>query len=156
YEVGAVFTSVTGLPESFDGTQGAAEFDTADAVHGFLRMNGTTLGIFCKRSIQALNGTDNTNFSLSILEPYEGACEYTIVDMGGKAVYASYKGISTFDQTSSYGAFLGGRLSRTLTPWLQPRLQNILETNNAYVDPNTSVKQGTYTPDIGPLFAMPI
>jgi len=151
YATGAVLASVTGLPESFDGTLGAAEFDTGDAGTGLLRMNGTTLGIFGRKSIQGLNGTDTTNFSLNILNPYEGAIEYTVVDCG-KPVYCSYKGISTFDQTSAYGSFLGNRLSANITPWLLPRL-----TNQPVPIETQLFSLGAYQPSTGGiLFAMPV
>lgn len=121
YDAGAALSSAPGLPEDFSGVDGAAEFDTGDRICGFLRLNGQSLGIFCQKSVQALNGTDNTNFSLSILCPYEGAIEYTVFD-SVKPIFASYRGITTLDQTDAYGNFLGHRLSSDVTPWLVPRL----------------------------------
>lgn len=124
YNSGALQVSVPGSPESFDGVLGASEFDFGDPITGLARLNGTTLGIFCKRTIQALNGTSTINFSTSVLNPYEGAIEYTVVDSGAKPIYCSYKGISTFDQTSAYGQFEGIRLSDSITPFLLPRIQD--------------------------------
>lgn len=155
YNTGALFTSVTGQPESFDGTLGAAEFDTADAINGLLRMNGTTLGVFCKKSIQGLNGTDNSNFSLNILSPYEGAIEYTVVDCG-KPVYASFKGISVFDQTAAYGSFLGSRLSHLITPFLLPRLTSTGQDVTVSANIPTVTNAVPTTTDNSVAFAMPI
>jgi hypothetical protein len=154
YQVGALLTSVTGSPEDFSGVNGAAEFDTGDAITGLLRMNGTTLAIFCQDSIHALNGTDNINFSMSVLSPYEGAIEYTVVNCG-KPVYASYRGISTLDQTNAYGNFLGNRLSTNITPWLAPRLtKRIKALSIDTTSTPTSIYSGGGTQY--PLFAQPI
>lgn len=125
YRAGAVLLSVAGQPRNFLGIEGASEVDTGDPVTGFAKMNGTTLGIFCKDSIHGLVGTSPDNFSLSILSPYEGAIEYTVVDVG-KPIYCSYRGISLFDQTAAYGDFSGARLSYAVTPWLAPRLQGTI------------------------------
>lgn len=122
YPTGANLISETGNPLSFNGTNGATEIDTGDQVVGYARMEGTTLGIFCKNSIQGLIGTSIDNFSLSVLNPYEGAIEYTVLTMG-RPVYCSYRGISLFDQTSAYGDFAGQRLSTSVSPWLLPRIQ---------------------------------
>lgn len=150
YDSGTLNSSATGSPEDFSGVDGAATFGTGDAITGLLRLNGTTMGIFCQKSIQALNGTDNTNFSISILSPYEGAIEYTVVDCG-KPVYASYKGISTLDQTAAYGNFLGNRLSAGITPWIVPRLTN--EPQQLTIGAS-SASSGAGSN--GPLFALPI
>lgn len=125
YRAGAVLLSVAGQPRNFLGIEGASEVDTGDPVTGFAKMNGTTLGIFCKDSIHGLVGTSPDNFSLSVLSPYEGAIEYTVVDVG-KPIYCSYRGISLFDQTAAYGDFSGARLSYAVTPWLAPRLQGTI------------------------------
>jgi hypothetical protein len=117
--------SVDGEPLNFDGTLGAVEIDTGDPVTGYARMEGTTLGIFCKDSIQGLVGTSVDNFSLTVLNPYEGAIEYTVADVG-KPIYCSYKGISLFDPTSAYGDFAKTRLSKPVSPWLLPRLQGTI------------------------------
>lgn len=124
YTTGSALSSVTGDPEDFDGENGAGEFDTGDAITGLIRQSGTSLAILCRKSIHSLNGTDNTNFSVSVITPYEGCIEYTAIDCG-KLVYASYRGISTLEQTAAYGNFMGTRLSANMTPWLLPRLTNL-------------------------------
>lgn len=153
YDAGALFTSAAGLPEDFAGLDGAAEFDTGDAITGLLRLSGTALGIFCKRSVQALNGTGNDNFSMSVISPYEGALEYSSVDTV-KPMYSSYRGITTLDQTDAYGNFLGRRLSNNVTSWLVPKLTSI----PGNVDILNDVGNTTDFLEIttSPLFAMPI
>jgi hypothetical protein len=122
YTSGAVLLSAVGDPQNFSGVDGAAEIDVGDSITGLVRMDGTTLGIFCKNTIHGLVGTSVDNFSTSVLSPYEGAIEYTIVDIG-RPVYCSYRGISLFEQTAAYGDFAGQRLSFKVSPWLLPRLQ---------------------------------
>jgi len=123
YSAGSVILSVQGEPENFSGVDGAVEIGIGDSITGLLRMNGTTLGVFCRNSISGITGTNVDNYSVMVLSPSEGAIEYTVVDMG-KPVYCSNKGISIFDQTASYGNFLGNRLSASVASWLLPRLQN--------------------------------
>lgn len=122
YTSGAVLLSAVGDPQNFSGVDGAAEIDVGDSVTGLVRMDGTTLGIFCTSTIHGLVGTSADNFATSVLSPYEGAIEYTIVDIG-RPVYCSYRGISMFEQTAAYGDFAGQRLSFKVSPWLIPRLQ---------------------------------
>lgn len=122
FKAGVVELSATGNPLDFLALNGAAEIDTGDSVVGFAKMQGTTLGVFCKNTIQGIIGTSVDNFSLNILGPYEGAIEYTCCDIG-KPVFCSYRGLSVFDQTAAYGDFAGQRLSYAVSPWLLPRLQ---------------------------------
>lgn len=160
YLSGQTQLSVPGSPESFDGTFGALEIDFGDQITGLSRLSGTTLGIFCQKTIQALNGTDSTNFSVSMLNPYEGAIEYTVVDSGAKPIYCSYKGISTFDQTSAYGSFEGQRLSDSITPWLLPRIRGQRYTfpfvrNPPEADYYADIPDVDYNANNGILLAMP-
>lgn len=126
YPSGSVQLSALGEPLIFDALQGAAEIGIGDPIVGFVRMNGTTLGVFCEKSIHGIVGTSSDNFSRQVLSPYEGAIEYTVLDMGGKAVYCSYRGISLFEQTAAYGDFAGNRLSSVVSPWLLPRIQGTI------------------------------
>jgi hypothetical protein len=138
YKPGACTLSVAGNPQSFDGTLGATEIDTGDPIVGFAKMQGTTLGIFCNKTIQGLVGTSIDNFSLTILQPYEGAKEYTVKDIG-RPIYTSYKGISFFDQSAAYGDFTGQRLSYSVTPFLLPRLQGLAAPFNTIAASNGPV-----------------
>lgn len=143
FESGALQLSAAGNPQDFDGLNGATEIDTGDPIRGFALMQGTTLGVFCKKSIQGLVGTSIDNFSLTVLNPYEGAIEYTVCDIG-RPIYCSYKGISLFDQSAVYGDFVGQRLSYQVSPWLIPRLQG------------TVSPVGTVATSAGPIFALPV
>lgn len=143
FESGALLLSAAGNPQDFDGLNGASEIDTGNPIRGFALMQGTTLGVFCKKSIQGLVGTSIDNFSLTVLNPYEGAIEYTVADIG-RPIYCSYKGISLFDQSAAYGDFVGQRLSYQVSPWLIPRLQG------------TVSPVGTVATSAGPICALPV
>jgi hypothetical protein len=121
YSSGNVTFSVEGEPLNFNGVDGAVSFDVGDRVTGLARMPGETFGVACESSWYGIAGSSIDNFSITILSPYEGAIEYTVVN-SGKLMYCSYSGINTFDQTAAYGDFLGSRLSASIAPWLLPRL----------------------------------
>lgn len=122
YAAGNVTFSVEGEPENYSGIDGASAFDVGDRVNGLIPMNGSTLGIFCESKILGLQGSTLDDVVLTVLNPYQGAIEYCVVDIG-KPVYATSTGISTFDQTAAYGDFLGFRMSAKVQSWLLPRLQ---------------------------------
>lgn len=155
YSSGNVTLSVVGEPLNFSGVDGAASFDVGDRVTGLGRMNGDVLGVFCESSVIGLSGSDVTDLNAQILNSSEGAIEYTLVDAGGKLIYCSYSGISTFDQTAAYGDFLGSRLSASISPWLIPRLSGkapALEYTRS-TDRGSSFKAAIGK---GPVFAYPV
>ena len=121
YKSGIVRFSALGEPENFDGVDGASEIGVGDEVTGLLSMQGTTLGVFCENSIWGIQGTDVDNYQSTVLAPYTGALEYTVVDMG-IPVYCDSRGISTLEQSAKYGNFQGQRLSKEITPWIVPRM----------------------------------
>jgi len=162
YRAGNLTLSVIGEPENFDGAAGASSWDLGDAVTGLIRMNGSTLGIACKDSINSLTGSSIDDFSVRCINPYEGAIEYTVADIG-KPVYCSYKGVSLFEQTAAYGDYLGVRLSAGITSWLTPRLQGRVPPIDIFTTEvaksGGSPVAGTYirqTTSIGPLVAIPV
>jgi hypothetical protein len=121
YRSGIVRFSVPGEPENFDGVQGAAEVGVGDKVTGLLSMKGTVLGVYCENSIWGIAGTDVDNYQTQVLSPYNGAIEYSVVDMG-IPVYCDNRGVSTLEQSEKYGNFAGRRLSYNVTPFILPRM----------------------------------
>ena len=152
YRAGNVTLSVQGEPENFDGEQGAVSIDLGDPVTGLAGMSGTSLGVFCRSSVNTLIGTNINNYSYSTVSAAEGAIEYTVINAGGEPIYCSNKGISTLSQTAAYGNFLGHRLSEGITPWLLPRIQQTL--NPLPADYSVSTRAATsYSSAIGISFA---
>lgn len=121
FSSGIVRFSVPGEPENFSGVQGAAEVGVGDRITGLLSMKGTTLGVFCENSIWGIAGTDVDNYQTQVLSPYNGAIEYSVVDMG-IPVYCDNRGVSTLEQSEKYGNFAGRRLSYNVTPFILPRM----------------------------------
>jgi len=151
YQSGSFIASAAGSPEDFSGLDGATEFSTGDYITGLLKLDGTTLGVFCKNSIWGISGTDSTTWSQNILSPHEGAIEYTIVD-AGRPIYCTYRGISTFVPSAGYGNFTAGRLSANITPWLLPRLTGDVQS----LDVSSIVLSGKGRPPNAAVSSSPI
>jgi hypothetical protein len=118
---GAVEVSVPGEPRNFNGVNGATEVDTSDALTGLLEVAGNSLICFGKRSIHRLSGT-LPDITLETISGNSGAFDYTAVLVGATPVFAGPSGISTLDQTASYGDFQGRRLSYQVSATLNPKL----------------------------------
>jgi hypothetical protein len=123
YASGAVLYSALEDPENFDPIDGAFPLTTGDPVVGLLPLTGTTMGVFCKNSIQSHTGTSLDNMTTAIISPSSGCIEYTLQDMGNFPVYCDSHGVATVAQSEKYGDFVGARLSFRVTPWLLPRLR---------------------------------
>jgi len=117
---GSVQTSVVGEPTNYQGVEGAAEIGVGDRVTGLLALSGSTTAIFCESSIWALQGQTLDNFNTQILSPNVGAIEYTVANFGTPGFLNQY-GISTLEQTASYGDFEAGSVSQMVSPWLVAR-----------------------------------
>lgn len=139
YKSGELRVSRVGYPEDFNGENGASVFRMGDEITGLIRMNGSTLGVACKSSIQSLTGSSIDDFSQRVLNPNDGAIEYTVADVG-RAVYCSAQGITLFEQTAAYGDFAGVRLSAPITSWLTPRLQGRVPPVDIYVSVDDTSK----------------
>lgn len=124
FDTGSVQVSVGGEPHNFSGVDGASEHGVGDSVTGLTSLNGQALGIFCEKSIHALNGTTVDSFNLSTLAPNTGCLEYTLVDMG-IPIYCNSSGIMTLEQSEKYGDFVGSPLSLQVNPWLRKRLRRV-------------------------------
>lgn len=131
YRSGSVQLSVIGEPTNFRGVDGASEFPMGDTVTGLLSLNGTTLGVFCARSIHSIAGSSVQNFTQQTISPKQGAIEYSVVDMG-QPMFATTNGISTLEQTAAYGDFIGSRVADQVATWLPKRLLGSDKRTNSY------------------------
>lgn len=119
---GSIMVSVGGEPYNYDGTLGAVEMATGDRITGLLEATGDSTLIFGKRSIGRLTGTDDSTFALKTVVPNAGAYDYTAVNVGGVPVFTDPAGISTLEQSSAYGDFVGERSTFKISTWLAPKL----------------------------------
>ena len=124
YRDGTVRFSVPGEPENFDGILGASEIGVGDRVTGLLVNRGKALTVYCEKSIYTILGDSADTFSVENVSPYNGAIEYTAVDMG-IPLHCDNRGISTLEQSQRYGNFVGIRLSQKVSPWLRPRMTRL-------------------------------
>ena len=114
-------------PENFDPIQGAREFSFVDGVTGLKELADTSLGVFCRQSINriVLNTTATDSASLfytAVISPNTGAIEYTVTSFGNLTLLCDQYGIRSVEQTDVYGDFVGRPVSYPVSPWLRPRL----------------------------------
>lgn len=122
YARGSVLLSVAGEPHNFLGVAGAIEIAVGDNITGLIEMPGETLAVFGRRSIRKITGYTATDTTLGTISANTGCFDYTAVLIGQDAVYTGVHGITTLQQTASYGDFLGQRLSDSVSNWLRPKL----------------------------------
>lgn len=118
---GAVEMSAPGEPRNFDGFNGATEIDTSDALTGLIEAPGNSLICFGRRSIHRIAGA-LPNVTLETISGNAGAFDYTACLVGATPVFTGPSGITTLDQTASYGDFQGRRLSYQVSTTLNPKL----------------------------------
>ena len=123
YISGQVLFSQPGEPEVFDGARGSFEIGVGDSITGLAPIQGSSLAVFGKDSITAITGTVQENISTQTISPKSGAIEYTVVDVGGDPIYTDLQGISSLQQSATFGTFSGRRLSGSVASWLRPRLR---------------------------------
>ena len=137
---GSFQISVGGVPWDFSGTRGALEVGTGDDITGLLEsVNDSTL-IFGKRSIRRVTGTTDTTLELGTVSANAGAYDYTCVNVGATPVFTGPTGVSTLEQSSNYGDFIGNRATADISTWLIPKLIS----NEGGIDP------------LGPRCAIPV
>lgn len=122
FQKGSVMLSVAGEPYNFLGTDGALEFATGDDITGLIEAPGETLAIFGRTSIRKITGTTDADSKLGTISGNAGAFDYTVILVGANAVFAGLNGISTLEQTSAYGDFIGQKVSAKVGAWLRPKL----------------------------------
>jgi hypothetical protein len=124
FKEGSVQLSVAGEPNNFSGVDGASEFGVGDIITGLMTLSGTTLGVFCEKSIWSINGSTVDNFTQGILVPKVGCLEYSLIN-AGIPLYCNASGVMTLEQSEKYGDFVGIPLSFPVNTWLRPRLKRV-------------------------------
>lgn len=119
---GSVVLSVAGEPYNFNGVDGALEVATGDDITGLLELPGATLGVFGKRAIRKITGFTDVDTVLGTIAAGSSCFNYTAVLIGQEAVYTGLHGITTLQQSASYGDFVGARVSDAISTWLRPKL----------------------------------
>lgn len=122
YAGGSVVLSVVGEPYNYNGLDGAVEIATGDDVTGLVDLPGETLAVFGRRAIRKITGTTDADITLGTLAANSPCFDYTACLVGADAVYTGVHGITTLQQSSAYGDFVGSRLSNSIANWLRPKL----------------------------------
>jgi hypothetical protein len=130
FKEGSLQLSVLGEPTNFSGDDGASEFGVGDRITGLMTLNGTTLGVFCEKSVWSIAGSTTDNFTQGILIPKVGCLEYSLVN-AGTPLYCNGAGIMTLSQSEKYGDFIGVPLSYSVNTWLRPRLRRVTTANSS-------------------------
>ena len=119
---GSVQLSVIGEPYNFNGADGALEVTTGDDITGLLELQGDSLAVFGRRTIRRITGSTDQDMKLDTISGNSGCFDYTAALVGADAVYVAVNGITTLQQTASYGDFTGERVSDSISNWLRPKL----------------------------------
>lgn len=119
---GSVVLSVVGEPYNYNGLDGAIEIATGDDVTGLIDLPGETLAVFGRRAVRKITGTTDSDITLGTLAANSSCFDYTACLVGADAVYTGVHGITTLQQSSAYGDFVGMRLTNAIANWLRPKL----------------------------------
>lgn len=118
---GSVQLSVVGEPMNFSGVDGAQEAGMGDYITGLLESQGTSTIVLCRGSIARLSGV-GLSLQQETISGKIGAFDYTGANVGGTPVFTNQNGVSTLEQSASYGDFVGERATSQLSTRLLPKL----------------------------------
>lgn len=119
---GSVVMSAIGEPYNYNGFDGAVEIATGDDITGLIDLPGETLAVFGRRAVRKIVGTLDSDMVLGTLAANSSCFDYTACLVGADAVYTGVHGITTLQQSSAYGDFVGQRVSNPVSNWLRPKL----------------------------------
>lgn len=104
--------------------QSARVIGFGDRLTGIASINGDTLCVWTKSTIQMVQGNFNGAQSLytSTISPTSGGIEYTIQPMAN-FMYCDFRGITAIGSTNKYGDFELGHYSSKIQDWIIPRVQ---------------------------------
>lgn len=114
-------------PTQYDRTAGTNGF--GEIVTGMASINGDTLAVGTKSTIQMMQGNFNIpagganipSLFTSTLSPTSGLIEYTLQPMANYT-YCDFRGITMLGQTQKYGDFEIGHISSPVAPFIIPRV----------------------------------
>jgi hypothetical protein len=103
YTLGQLQSSNLGDPMTYTST--AALFGLGDDITGLTSLKGEILGIFCRTRIKLLRGSSSLDWDLGDHSKGVGATAETVQDNSGNAFFVDDKGITTLQNTASFGDF---------------------------------------------------
>jgi len=108
---GSVQISCTGEPLCYEGSLGAVEIATGDAVEDIRRMTGGVLGISCRQSIRVLYGNDSADFQLQTLNNF-GTRGRTLTSIYNDSYVLTDQGIQLITPSQDFGDFRSTSISQ--------------------------------------------
>jgi hypothetical protein len=134
YFSGAALFSAVGDPYEMRGAEGATAIEVGDRMIALRPLTGDALLIICQSSTYAIRGTTPDTFFRSVISAHRGGIEYTDADLG-RVILCDGQGILAADSPEQFGAAARNYLSQVVLPWLRPRLQATVNSEQAYVRP---------------------
>lgn len=134
YFPGALVFTAVGDPFETRASEGANALEVGDRLTGLVPLAGDALGIVCQSQTSVVRGTTPETMFKSGISSKRGGIEYTVVDMG-RAVLCDGLGVFLADSPESFGAAARSYASQAVHPWLRPRLQAKLSSEDAYLRP---------------------
>jgi len=101
---GSLQYSQVGEPLAWDGSLGAGEIGTGQALMGLVTGTGGVLHAACRDSIQAIYGTSASNFERRVTIPSSGAKPYSVQSML-QPYFVAERGIANLQSTQEFGDF---------------------------------------------------
>lgn len=134
YFPGAVLLSAPGDPTEMRGANGATAIEFGDRLVSLRPMNGDAMAVICQSGTYLLRGTTVDSYFKSPITTKRGGIEYTDADLG-RVVLCDGLGLFAADSAEQFGAATRNYLSIPVLPWLQPRLQATLNSEQATIRP---------------------
>lgn len=115
YPGGRFVQSVVGLPLTFNGFLGAAEFGAGDEITGMESVVGTVLAVSTERETRGLFGNNILDWNLKLLSEKTGGKLYSMQKVD--TVYTlDDLGITSLSRTDAFGDFIGSTISQLIQP----------------------------------------
>lgn len=132
YYSGAVIFSAPGNPFEMRAASGASSLEVGDRLTNLLPLTDDTLGVICQKSTYGLRGLTQDTFFKSTISATRGAIEYSAADMG-RVLICDGLGVFFADSAQQFGAAERNYISTAVSPWLQPRLQATINSEQSYI-----------------------
>lgn len=130
YTNGEWVHSGLGDPTDFNATSGGAgSGGVGDDIVGMRATVGGALAIFSRNRTTMLYGSNQSDWSSPDLRPQAeqtGAIEWSIQPMGGDIVYFDDRGLTTLQQTETYGNFRSATFDEAIKNFLQDNKANVI------------------------------
>lgn len=138
YFPGALVFTPPGNPHETRGAQGANAIEVGDRLTGIASLAGDAMVVVCQTKTDVIRGITPETMIKSPISLRRGGIEYAMVDMGRVALCDGL-GIFLADSPEQFGAAQRNYVSLPVHPWLRPRLQATLSSEDSYLRPVAAI-----------------